>query len=125
MNTYVCQHAVAHQMVRLRTMPSANKKPIPRTMPYPQAWPRGEAEGPVGAGPPAILLAAEVSRVKPLDSIPFQIDGSRGIYRCDDPRHVQHMSPRLRKFRPAIAAPFVCDVQHDSQRSDWPQIVKR
>ena len=39
-------------------MPRANRKPIPSTIPYPQAWPRGEAEGPVGAGPPAMLLYA-------------------------------------------------------------------
>jgi hypothetical protein len=37
-------------------MPMANKKPTPSTIPYPQACPKGEAEGPVGAGPPAIVV---------------------------------------------------------------------
>ena len=31
---------------------------MPRTMPYPQACPRGEAEGPIGVPPPAIDYVA-------------------------------------------------------------------
>lgn len=70
-------------------MPSANKKPIPRTIPYPQAWPKGEAEGPVGAGPPAMLLYADVRRVKPLGFVLSQIDRCRDIYTREDPRRFQ------------------------------------
>jgi hypothetical protein len=40
---------------RQPTMPSANKNPTPSTMPYPQACPKGDAAGPIGPPPPAIV----------------------------------------------------------------------
>jgi hypothetical protein len=71
------------------TMPRANKKPIPSTMPYPQACPKGEAEGPVGAGPPAMIITeVQVSRASSLCFLRWmltQIDGFVRYLYCSNP----------------------------------------
>jgi hypothetical protein len=49
------QHVILIKEIdQVLTMPSANKNPTPSTIPYPQACPKGEAAGPIGAAPPAM-----------------------------------------------------------------------
>lgn len=110
-------------------MPRANKKPMPSTIPYPQAWPRGEAEGPVGAGPPAMVLDtgcnAEVCRAEPLGSTSLQIDGTqRGIYTSDNP--LPSLGHLTKLLSTAIYRKQLCGLQarHDSAGADWLEIVE-
>lgn len=111
-------------------MPRANKKPMPSTIPYPQAWLRGEAEGPVGAGPPAMMLVtgcnAEVCRAEPLGSTsPRSTGAQRGIYTSSNPL------PSLAIYQPSQhsylhIASKLCGLQarHDSAGADWLEIVE-
>jgi hypothetical protein len=99
------------------TMPRANKKPTPSTIPYPQACPKGEAAGPIGAAPPAMSNEVAYYNFSVRDVEPFQRN-PWGIYTSVLPRaprmHNSHACHLYPEHESAISIISRCS--HDGDR---------